>query len=256
MKGLVCRLLLGSTVTALGGCGNARLMELSKETDSLSVKEIQLVNGHSVTIRSGKALEIVRSHRNELDGAVGISISGFALRKLDLAEFSELHVTRLTLVSCGAGDETAAEIGDLKTLAALRIHDCPVTDAGIEKLSGLKNLVELDVTDCQQVTGEGFAKWPPHESLRSLSLYGSAINDAGAKALRCLPNLRRCDLGNTKVSVDGCLELAVLPHLVGPGFPDDVTPDWPSRTALLQRYNDRYAELHGERKQPPFTIPR
>jgi hypothetical protein len=98
-------------------------------------------------------------------------------------------------------------VGSLHKLEILRLHSCRyVTDDGLRRLSGLTNLIELDLTQWG-ITDNGLKSIGPMSKLETLNLTSTAITDAGIEILLSLlpnmPSFKKIMLTGTKVSENG-----------------------------------------------------
>jgi YHS domain-containing protein len=104
-----------------------------------------------------------------------------------------------------------AELGQLAKLGAnlkwLDLGGTKVTDAGLEKLAEMPNLVRLHL-ERTGITDEGLARLAALPDLEYLNLYGTQLTDAGLQHLRGLPNLRQLYLWQTKVSPEAAKAFA------------------------------------------------
>ena len=88
-----------------------------------------------------------------------------------------------------------------------------LTDAGMEKLAGLKNLERFSFVGTA-ITGAAYAKCVNWSKLTRVSHRGSSINDDGLKQLcEHLPNLESISLAHAKFTDAGAPNLAKLTKL-------------------------------------------
>ena len=118
-------------------------------------------------------------------------------------------------------------LGDASLAQLQQLTECPdltnlelayfgkATDAGWEKLAGLKNLEAFSFVGTQ-ITGKAYAKFDGFTKLIKVSHRGSSINDEGLKEL-CdhLPNLESISLAHAKFTDAGAPNLAKLTKLKG-----------------------------------------
>ncbi len=138
----------------------------------------------------------------------------------DAAFFEHLgHITTLeslNVISTKANDEWIAPLGKLTNLKVLRFtNNGKLTDAGMEKLAGLKNLEAFSFVGTA-MTGRAYAKCEGWTHVVKVSHRGSSIDDAGIEQL-CdhLPNLESISLAHAKFTDAGAVHLAKLKKLKG-----------------------------------------
>jgi Leucine Rich repeat len=138
----------------------------------------------------------------------------------DAAFFEHLgHISTLeslNVISTKANDEWIAPLGQLTNLKVLRFtNNGKLTDAGMEKLAGLKNLESFSFVGTA-MTGRAYAKFEGFTKLVKVSHRGSSIDDAGIEQL-CdhLPNLENISLAHAKFTDAGAVHLAKLKKLKG-----------------------------------------
>ncbi|HEV7403563.1 MAG TPA: G protein-coupled receptor LGR4 [Chthoniobacteraceae bacterium] len=122
----------------------------------------------------------------------------------------------LNIISTKCSDDWIGGIGQLTTLKALSFtNNGKLTDAGMEKLAGLKNLERFNFVGTA-ITGAAYAKCVNWDKLTRVSHRGSSINDAGIKELcEHLRNLESISLAHAKFSDAGAVNLAKLTKLKG-----------------------------------------
>ena len=138
----------------------------------------------------------------------------------DAAFFEHLgHITTLeslNVIATKANDEWIAPIGKLTNLKSLRFtNNGKLTDAGMEKLAGLKNLEAFSFVGTA-ITGRAYAKCDGWTKVTRVSHRGSSINDEGLQQLcEHLPNLESISLAHAKFTDAGAVHLAKLTKLKG-----------------------------------------
>lgn len=138
----------------------------------------------------------------------------------DAAFFQHLgHLSALeslNVISTKANDEWIAPIGQLANLKTLRFtNNGKLTDAGMEKLAGLKNLEAFSFVGTA-ITGRAYAKCAGWTKVIKVSHRGSSIDDEGLKQLcEHLPNLESISLAHAKFTDAGAPLLAKLTKLKG-----------------------------------------
>jgi Leucine-rich repeat (LRR) protein len=106
---------------------------------------------------------------------------------------------------------TALPVGDFE-LTKINLNARPVNDAGLDELTGLKNLDEL-VLSGTQITNAGLAHVAGLTQLKSLTLDRTRVTDAGLAHLKGLTKLASLSLGLTSVTDAGLDQLQGLPAL-------------------------------------------
>ncbi|MEZ5385868.1 MAG: G protein-coupled receptor LGR4 [Prosthecobacter sp.] len=138
----------------------------------------------------------------------------------DAAFFEQLgHITTLeslNVISTKLNDEWIAPIGKLANLKTLKFtNNGKLSDAGMEKIAGLKNLETFSFVGTQ-ITGRAYALCEGWTKVVKVSHRGSSIDDEGLKLL-CghLPNLESISLAHAKFTDTGAAHLASLSKLKG-----------------------------------------
>jgi hypothetical protein len=138
----------------------------------------------------------------------------------DAAFFEHLgHITTLeslNVIATKANDEMIAPLANLTNLKALRFtNNGKLTDAGMEKFAGLKNLEQFSFVGTA-ITGRAYAKCNDWTKVTRVSHRGSSIDDEGLKELcEHLPNLESISLAHAKFTDAGAPNLAKLKKLKG-----------------------------------------
>lgn len=125
-------------------------------------------------------------------------------------------IESLNIIATKLGDDGIAPIGRLTTLKALKFtNNGKLTDAGMEKLAGLKNLQAFSFVGTG-ITGRAYAKCDSWSGITRVSHRGSSIDDEGLKQLcEHLPNLESISLAHAKFTDAGAPNLAKLTKLKG-----------------------------------------
>ena len=138
----------------------------------------------------------------------------------DAAFFEHLgHLSALeslNIIATKVGDDGIAPIGKLTSLKVLRFtNNGKLTDAGMEKLAGLKNLESFSFVGTA-ITGRAYARCDGWTRVTRVSHRGSSIDDEGLKQLcEHLPNLENISLAHAKFTDAGAPNLAKLTKLKG-----------------------------------------
>lgn len=138
----------------------------------------------------------------------------------DAAFFERLgHITTLeslNVISTKLNDDWITPIGKLVNLKSLKLtNNGKLSDAGMEKLAGLKNLETFSFVGTQ-ITGRAYARCEDWTKVTKVSHRGSSIDDEGLQQL-CdhLPNLESISLAHAKFTDAGAAHLAKLAKLKG-----------------------------------------
>lgn len=138
----------------------------------------------------------------------------------DAAFFEHLgHITSLeslNIIATKLNDDWIAPLGKLTNLKTLRFtNNGKLTDAGMERLAGLKNLESFSFVGTA-MTGRAYAKCEGWTRLTKCSHRGSGIDDEGLKELCAhLPNLESISLAHAKFTDAGAVHLGKLTKLTG-----------------------------------------
>jgi serine/threonine protein kinase len=99
-------------------------------------------------------------------------------------------------------------------LTHVHLGDQPeLTDAGLQPLEGLTNLIELSLSKARKVTGAGVAHLRNLPGLKHLWLDGTSVTDAGLGSLSRLAQLKSLWLDGTRVTDAGLEHLRSLTQL-------------------------------------------
>jgi hypothetical protein len=122
----------------------------------------------------------------------------------------------LNVISTKCNDEWITPLAQLTKLKSLKFtNNGALTDAGMEKLAGLKNLEAFSFVGTK-MTGRAYAKFDGFTKLTRVSHRGSSIDDEGLKELcEHLPNLESISLAHAKFTDAGAPSLAKLTKLKG-----------------------------------------
>jgi len=107
----------------------------------------------------------------------------------------------------GLTDEALAFIGKIQGLKTLNLGDAQVTNAGLKHLTGLRNLVDLDLGWTKDVGDAALPLLTKLPNLKILGLGGTKVTDAGLPILASFKSLREVKLGATAVTDKGMIAL-------------------------------------------------
>lgn len=138
----------------------------------------------------------------------------------DAAFFEHVgHLTSLeslNIIATKFNDDWMPSLAKLTNLKALRFtNNGKLSDAGMAKLAGLKNLENFSFVGTQ-MTGKAYAQFEGFTKLTRVSHRGSSIDDEGLRQL-CdhLPNLESLSLAHARFTDAGAPHLAKLTQLKG-----------------------------------------
>ena len=121
-------------------------------------------------------------------------------------------VIEISLSKTQVTDAGMTKLAGLKNLITLDLGYTQVTDVGLKELAGLKNLEFLGL-DETQVTDEGLKELAALTDLNALTLAFTQVTDAGVKELAALKNLTKLCLSDTQVTDVGVMELVGFKNL-------------------------------------------
>jgi Leucine-rich repeat (LRR) protein len=149
----------------------------------------------------------------------------------DLAPLQNLE--ELYLAKTLIDDTSLAALKQHPKLKKIRISQTQITDAGIEQLTALTNLTDLDLSENSVISDVGMSHLSKITTLTKLNLWRVALSDSGIEQLAGLVNMQWLNLDNTSLSDRGLIHLqgmkeiqflhlgsttitdAGLPHLAG-----------------------------------------
>jgi hypothetical protein len=128
------------------------------------------------------------------------------------------HLRRLELLSCPVTDAGLAHVAGLKDLRELTVWNSRgITDAGLEHFKGLSQLERLKVSKTG-VTGAGLRHLRGHRRLQSLNLKHNAISDQGIREIKALTGLKHLEMRNTGITDARLEQLTSLKDLEALGL--------------------------------------
>jgi len=166
-----------------------------------SLETVKLITDENmVHVKQLPNLEILQVHR--LIGDAGV-IHFASLKKLRVFNMPNSKLT----------DNGLTVIGGMTQLENLVIPShANITDAGMAKIAGLKNLSLLNLTRTQ-ITDASMPVIAQNHSLEKLFLSFTGITDAAIPYLKQLTGLQRLDIQGKGITQEGYLELkAALPN--------------------------------------------
>jgi serine/threonine protein kinase len=214
---------------------NAKEMVLStSKTDTLGSDTLQFRLDH----KSGESFtrELKKSLKNKPDSSlIFISNCNFDQNALDCLK-GHKSLTTLNMIRCHYPEETLAFLRDMPRLSALGLTHGKLSDDSMKYLVNLKRLKVLDLTGQSQLTAKALEHLPPtledihlrmngglsretfgvlarYKKLQSLDLGSTRISDAGLVELKRLPALQNIELTATAITDDGVDALLSMPKL-------------------------------------------
>ncbi len=132
------------------------------------------------------------------------------------------------LNDAGTTDADVEKLHQLSNLLDLSITGSGVTDDCIDDLLRVRKLRSLKLTDTS-ISADGLARLSQSFTLQQIALYGSSITDDHLKQLSQFPNLQFLQIIRAPVTDDGIASLAAITKLrqldlfmTGPGWPNPV----------------------------------
>jgi eukaryotic-like serine/threonine-protein kinase len=125
---------------------------------------------------------------------------------------ADFELTGVRLMHCPVTDAGLEHLRGLKHLVEFSLNGAPVTDTGVQCLQGLTELKHLTLSNTG-LTNDGLQSLESLAKLESISLDGTRVTDAGLKHLESHKNLSLLDLSWMNVT-DACLaHVGRLPQL-------------------------------------------
>jgi Leucine-rich repeat (LRR) protein len=119
----------------------------------------------------------------------------------------------LTLQNCTISENHLKHLALLANLQELTFQASPLTDNHLAALGGLERLSKLEVSGTR-ISGDGFKKWKPNNTLTNLNLDNCRFTDAGAQAaIKALPNLQEIHVVNNPIREQGLAALILSPRM-------------------------------------------
>ncbi len=209
-------LLLGTVLLAAGHAGLSVWLPYHREQQVVEKihnwgGEVETDTGGPEWLRNRVGEDRLRDFKI-CERVIEVSLpSGTKVTDVDVASVTALSsLRRLALRgSTSVTDTGLAHLSECRRLESLHLIRMRVTGAGLPLMPNLTylSLYETAVTDA------GLARVSGLTNLRDLSLDGTAVTDAGLEHLRTLTNLEYLSLARTAVTDSGLTHLAGLPNL-------------------------------------------
>jgi hypothetical protein len=180
--------------------------------DTLTMVNTGILNGHAHASRDKKTDPYDASFIEHLGRISSLENLSLVVTTLDESSLdSILKLNRLKSLRIekrydnGPGDTALAKLSQLATfpdLKSLSLHYfSKATDAGLEKLAGLKQLESFSLR--ANLPGHAFAKFEGWTSLKSIAFHGNGIDDEGLGHIcERFPNLESLNLIHARVLTD------------------------------------------------------
>jgi len=124
------------------------------------------------------------------------------------AELARLHGLRsLHQMGPKVKDELLNHVAKLKHLRTLGLWVTCITDKGLEMVSGLSELEEVQLVGSRAFTNNGVRQLTKLPHLRTVGLEGTEIDDSALECLSSLPNARKLNLAFTDITDKGLAKL-------------------------------------------------
>eukprot|EP01089_Gocevia_fonbrunei_P018806 TRINITY_DN6465_c0_g2_i1.p1 TRINITY_DN6465_c0_g2~~TRINITY_DN6465_c0_g2_i1.p1 ORF type:complete len:1068 (-),score=208.00 TRINITY_DN6465_c0_g2_i1:85-3288(-) len=167
----------------------------------------ECIFGLLIDKNTNQPTELTRSLKQlNLEGCGGIGNDGIMCIARNCQSLESINLSGCVKVTDLAINEL---IGNCKKLETLMLKKCAqVTDNGVRGISELKDLCELDLSECGKITNETLVNVSLGcENLRLLKVRSKAISHAGVQAVveRCgklkVLELTECDVGDETVKL-------------------------------------------------------
>ena len=178
-----------------------------------SAVDLEVVDRAHELVGSGVDFQVQDGH------IVGATVRETGVVPLLLKSFSSLpKLNRLQFTNCRNESFTSdiEFLGQLRNLEILSFYATPISDPVLVYVSQLPKLKDLWIHDEQphgvlpisvpHVTDAGLQHLTGLKELTNLSLYGPGISDEGLQALLSLPKLSELDLYGTRVTMRGVVQ--------------------------------------------------
>lgn len=122
-------------------------------------------------------------------------------------------VIELDLKDTWATDADLIAAGSMTRVGKLNLAGTKITDAGLENLRRLRNVIGLDCTFAEYLTEDGIANLKDWSKLERLNLRGTKVTSKVFDHLARHTSLRWLDLAHTQIDDEGFDQLAGLTRL-------------------------------------------
>ena len=138
------------------------------------------------------------------------------------------NLEKLELAGSNSVDDLSLkDIGRVETLKSIKLNRLAITDEGLEELGQLPKLEILNLSGCDNVTGDCFVAFAHPESMKDLNLENvSKLSDEGLKEISRFTNLEHLRMSNNdQIKGAGFECLATLKKLKTLGCPKTAITD-------------------------------
>ncbi len=130
-----------------------------------------------------------------------------------MAQDAQGRVTSVDLRSGWVTDADLPELAKLPALSRLDLSMTRISDQGLQRLTPLKSVAELNLYYAEFITDEGMSAVKAWKNLRRVNLRGTKITDTTLAYLGALPAVESVDAGFAQITDNGIELLSTLPKL-------------------------------------------
>ncbi len=123
------------------------------------------------------------------------------------------EVVELNLTGTWVSDADMAKVAQLRHLRKLDLSHTRITGRGMELLSSLQNVTDLNCYFAEYLTDDGIARISNWKRLERLNLRGTKVTSKVFESLAKLTSLRSLDIGSTQIEDEGIDALTSLTKL-------------------------------------------
>ena len=208
--------LTGCSTQHKDGSGNAAHEPSSARSRRDSAERASTVQHLSDDAEAvAKLQKMATLKRDRAQRVIGVELRGADVDDQVLALLQGIpNVQSLSLSGCGVTDAGLQMLNQLGALQALTMVDLPIGDAGLAHLAKQKNLRRLKIARCPELTAQGFAAIANCRQLVQLDLrdFEQATGEITAQIAK-LPHLKDLKLNSPNLTDGGLAPLAALTGL-------------------------------------------
>lgn len=123
------------------------------------------------------------------------------------------EIVELNLADTWVSDADMAKVATLRGLRKLDLSHTRITDRGLEYLAPLENVTDLNCEFAEYLTEEGVAHIRHWKRLERLNLRGTKVTSKVFDSLAKLESLRSLDISSTQIEDEGFEQLSSLAKL-------------------------------------------